>query len=112
MPKTRAFIGELKEPVKGKIEGLQLIYHAVKENAGANNLWWGSPSQNHAVSASTFISSPLPAIIVRARVAIIGSSGEQHYYFILVRDAENRGTQVGVIPQNDSGDWIESWEAD
>jgi hypothetical protein len=29
----------------------------------------------------------------------------------LIRDAENRGTQVGVIPEHDSGDWIESWEA-
>jgi hypothetical protein len=65
-----------------------------------------------AHAASTFISSRLPAIIVRARVAIIGASGAQHYYFVLIRDAENRGTQVGVIPQHDSGDWIESWEAD
>jgi len=112
MPKARAFIGELKEPVKGKTERLQLIYSAVKANGGTNNLWWGDPSQNHDVSASTFNGSPLPAIIVRGRVAIIGSSGEQHYYFILVRGAENIGTQVGVIPEYESGDWIESWEKD
>jgi hypothetical protein len=112
MPKTRAFIGEIKEPVKGKTERLQLIYSAVRPNGGTNNLWWGDPAQDHAVSASTFNGSPLPAIIVRARVAIIGPGGEQHYYFILIRDAENRGTQVGIIPEHDSGDWIESWEAD
>jgi hypothetical protein len=49
---------------------------------------------------------------VRGRVAIIGSNGEQHYYFILVREAENFGTQVGIIPEHHSGDWIESWEED
>jgi hypothetical protein len=112
MPKARAFVGELKEPVKGNIERLQLIYYAVKENAGPNNLWWGNPSQSHAVSASTFIGSPLPAILVRARIAIIGSSGEQHYYFVLLRGLENKGTYVSVLPEHDSGDWIESWEAD
>jgi hypothetical protein len=112
MSRTRAFIGEIKEPVKGKTERLQLIYSAVKANGGTNNLWWGDPSQNHAVSSSTFNGSPLPAIIVRGRVAIIGSNGEQHYYFILLRGAENIGTQVGIIPEHDSGDWIESWEAD
>jgi hypothetical protein len=112
MPKTRAFIGEIKEPVKGKTERLQLIYSAVKANGGTNNLWWGDPSQNHPVAASTFNGSPIPAILVRGRVAIIGSNGEQHYYFILVRGAENIGTQVGIIPEHDSGDWIESWEAD
>jgi hypothetical protein len=112
MPKTRAFIGEIREPVKGKTERLQLIYSAVRPNGGTNNLWWGDPAQDHAVSASTFNGSPLPAIIVRARVAIIGPGGEQHYYFILIRDAENHGTQVGIIPEHDSGDWIESWEAD
>ena len=83
VPKTRAFIGEIKEPVKGKAERLQLIYSAVKANGGTNNLWWGDPSQNHALSASTFNGSPIPAIIVRCRIAIIGSNGEQHYYFIL-----------------------------
>jgi hypothetical protein len=34
MFKTRAFIGEIKEPVKGKTERLQLIYPAVKANGG------------------------------------------------------------------------------
>jgi hypothetical protein len=112
MPKTRAFIGEIKEPVKGKIERLQLIYIAAKANGGTNNLWWGDPTQNHAVTASTFNGSPLPAIVVKGRVAIIGSDGEQRYYFILIRGAENIGTYVGIIPQYDLGDWIESWEAD
>jgi hypothetical protein len=109
MPKARAFIGEIKEPVKGKIERLQLIYYAVKENAGGNNLWWGNPSQNSALTIPLYPSTT-PAIIVRARVAIIGPSGEQHYYFMLVRGAENKGTDVGVLPEHDSGDWIESWE--
>jgi hypothetical protein len=109
MPKTRAFIGEFKEPVKGKVERLQLIYSATKENAGTNTLWWGDPSQNHAVTTPIY-SSNIPAIIVRARVAIIGPGGEQHHYFMLVREAENIGTYVGVIPEHDSGDWIESWE--
>jgi hypothetical protein len=109
MPKTRAFIGELKEPVKGNRERLQLIYSAVRENAGTNNLWWGDPSQNHAVTTPSY-SSLIPAIIVRARIAVIGPSGEQHYYFILVRGAENIGTYGGVIQEHASGDWIESWE--
>jgi hypothetical protein len=109
MPKTRAFIGELKEPVKGKIERLPLIYSATKESAGTNTLWWGDPSQNNAVTTPAY-SPSIPAIIVRARVAVIGPSGEQHYYFMLVRGAENVGTYVGVIPEHDSGDWIESWE--
>jgi hypothetical protein len=112
MPKTRAFIGEIKEPVKGKTERLQLIYVAAKANGGTDNLWWGDPTQNHAVTASTLNGSPLPAIVVKGRVAIIGSDGEQHYYFILIRGVENIGTYVGIIPQYDLGDWIESWEAD
>lgn len=112
MPKTRVFIGEFKEPVKDKTERLQLIYYlANKPNAGTNNLWWGNPSQNHPVTASTFDGAPLPAIIVRARLVIVGANGEQHHYFILVRGADNTGTYVGVIPQHNSGDWIESWEA-
>jgi hypothetical protein len=112
MPKERAFIGEIKEPLKGKREQLQLVYYASKESAGPNKLWWGTPSQNHPLSASTFNGSPIPAIIVRCRVAISGPKGEQHYYFILVRGGENIGTQIGIIPQYDAGDWIESWEKD
>jgi hypothetical protein len=113
MPKTRAFIGEIKEPVKGKTEKLQLIYYlANKPNAGTNKLWWGDPSQDHPVMASTFVGAPLPVVIVRARLAIVGPNGEQHYYFILLRGIDNVGTYVGVIPQHDTGDWIEKWEAD
>src|ERR1019366_5591632 len=111
MEKQRAFIGEIKEPLKGKREQLQRIYYAVRENVGSNKLWWGDPSQNHPLSTSTY-GDLLPAVLVRGRVAISGSKGEQHYYFILVRGAENIGTQVGIIPQHDAGDWIESWEAD
>jgi hypothetical protein len=111
MPRTRAFIGEFKEPVKNAIERLQLIYSQKKENAGANTLWWGDPQQNNAVTTPLYTST-IPAFIVRARVAIIGPSGEQHYYFLLVRDAANDGTYVGIIPEHDSGDWIEAWEKD
>jgi hypothetical protein len=109
MPKTRAFIGEIKEPVKGKIERLPLIVQATKENAGQNTLWWGDAAQNNPVTTPTY-SSNIPAILVRARLAIIGPSGEQHHYFMLVRGAENIGTYVGVLPEHDSGDWIETWE--
>jgi hypothetical protein len=109
MPRTRAFIGELKEPVKGNLERMQLIYSAAKENGGMNNLWWGDPSYNHAVTTPIY-STLIPAIIVRARIAIIGQDGEQHYYFMVVRAGENTGTYVGVIPEHDVGDWIESWE--
>ena len=109
MPKTRAFIGEIKEPVKGKIERLPLIVQATKENAGQNTLWWGNAAQNNPVTTPTY-SSNIPAIIVRARLAILGPSGEQHHYFMLVRGAENIGTYVGILPEHDSGDWIESWE--
>lgn len=113
MPKTRAPIGEINEPVKDKTERLQLIYYlANKPNAGTNNLWWGDPSQNHPVTGGAFDGSPLPATIVRARLVIIGAKGEQHHYFILLRGADSTGTLVGIIPQHDSGDWIESWEAD
>lgn len=90
---------------------MQLIYYlAGKPNAGTNNLWWGDPSQNYPVTASTFVSSPLPAIIVRARIAIVGPNGEQHHYFTLLRGVENAGTNVGIIPEYDLGDWIGSWE--
>jgi hypothetical protein len=109
MPKRRAFIGEIKEPVKGKIERLQLITQATKENAGQNTLWWGDPFQNDPVTTPIY-SSNIPAILVRARLAIIGAGGEQHHYFMLVRGAENVGTYVGILPEHDSGDWIESWE--
>jgi hypothetical protein len=78
MEKQRAFIGEIKEPLKGKREQLQLIYYAVRENVGSNKLWWGDPSQNHPLSTSTY-GDLLPAVLVRGRVAIIGSKGEQHY---------------------------------
>jgi hypothetical protein len=109
MPKTRAFIAEIKEPVKGKTEHVPLIVQASKENAGQNTLWWGDPSQDHAVTTPLY-SSNIPAILVRARLAILGPAGEQHHYFMLVRGAENVGTYVGVLPEYDSGDWIESWE--
>jgi hypothetical protein len=111
MPRARAFIGEFKEPVKGSSERLQLIYSAKKDNAGENTLWWGEPSQNNAVTTPTY-SSTIPAFIVRARVVVIAPSGEQHYYFMLVRGADNVGTYVGVIPEYDSGDWISQWEQD
>jgi hypothetical protein len=115
MPKTRAVVGDIREPLKGKIERVQLIYVAVRPNGGVNNLWWGDPSQGHPVTASTiYDGSPMPASVVRGRLAIIGPSGEQHHYFILIREALGAvaGTQVGIIPQHDSGDWIDSWEAD
>jgi hypothetical protein len=92
------------------MEQLQLIYSANRPNGGQNNLWWGDPLQNHPLSSSTYDGSPLPAILVRGRIAIVGPNGEQHYYFVLLRAAGNVGTQVGVIPEHDSGDWIESWE--
>jgi len=110
MPKTRAFIGEIKEPVKGKTERLQLIHYlANKPNAGTNALWWGDPSHNYPATTPGY-SSNLPAILVRARLAIVGQSGEQHHYFMLVRSADNVGTYVGILPEHDSGDWIETWE--
>jgi hypothetical protein len=109
MPRTRAFIGEIKEPVRGKIERLPLIVQATKENAGQNTLWWGDPTQNNAVTTPSY-SSNIPAILVRARLSVLGPSGEQHHYFMLVRDAANTGTYVGILPEHDSGDWIESWE--
>lgn len=110
MERTRAFIGELKEPVKDKAERLQLIYSAIRPNGGQNNLWWGDPLQNHPLSSSTYNGDPLPAVLVRGRVVIVGANGEQHHYFVLVRAAGNVGTQVGIIPEHDSGDWIEDWE--
>jgi hypothetical protein len=110
MDRTRAFIGEIKEPVKDKTERLQLIFSGIMPNGGTNNLWWGDPLQNHPLSSSTFNGDPLPAILVRGRVVIVGANGEQHYYFVLVRATGNVGTQVGVIPEHDSGDWIEDWE--
>jgi hypothetical protein len=112
MERTRAFIGEFKDPVKDKAEQLQLIYSAIRPNGGQNNLWWGDPSQNHPVVASSISDgNPLPAVLVRGRVVIVGSNGEQHHYFVLVRARGNdAGTQVGIIPEHDSGDWIEDWE--
>jgi hypothetical protein len=111
MEKTRAFIGEIKEPVKGQTERLPLIYYQKdRPNAGQNKLWWGEPSQEYPFTSSTFDGTPLPAIIVRARLAIVGSTGEQHYYFIVLRGADNVGQQVGVISQHEAGDWIGSWE--
>ena len=111
MEKTRAFIGEIKEPVKGQTEHLQLVYYEKdRPNAGQIKLWWGEPTKDHPVTQSIFDGAPLPAVLIRARLAIVGPSGEQHYYFLLVRSAENVGTQVGVIAQHDSGDWIENWE--
>jgi hypothetical protein len=108
MPKSRAFIGEIKEPVKGKIERLQLVYPGTRPDGGTINLWWGNPSENHAVSQP--YNPGIPAIIVRGRIAILGSKGEQHYYFMLVREAETKGPYVGVIHEHDLGDWIGVWE--
>jgi hypothetical protein len=113
MEKARATIGEIKEPVKGRTEHLQLIYYQKdRPNAGQNALWWGEPSKEQPVVASTFSGSPLPAILVRARLAIVGPEGEQHYYFLLVRGGENIGTGVGVIQQHELGDWITEWESE
>jgi hypothetical protein len=111
MEKTRAFIGEIEEPVKGQTEHLQLIYYQQdRPNAGQNKLWWGEPSKEHPVTASTFDGAPLPAVLVRATLAIVGSNGEQHYYFLLVRGADNIGKLVGIISQHEAGDRIGSWE--
>lgn len=113
MEKARVFIGEIKEPIKGQTEHLQLIYYQKdRPNAGQNKLWWGEPTKEHPVTASMFDGAPLPAILIRARLAIIGANGEQHYYFLLVRSAENIGTQVGVISQHEAGDWIGKWESE
>jgi hypothetical protein len=112
MDRTRAFIGDLKEPVRDKAERLQMIYSAIMPNGGTNNLWWGDPKQNQPVSSSYYNGDPLPAALVRGRVVIVGPEGEQYYYFVLVRAAGSAGTQIGIIPQHDSGDWIEKWEAD
>jgi len=110
MPKTRAFVGEFKEPVKGATQRMQLIYWLKTANSGDNMLWWGDPAQKNAVTTPLY-SSTVPAFVVKARVAIIGPNGEQHHYFILIRSAErDAGQYVGIIPEHDSGDWIEGWE--
>jgi hypothetical protein len=55
MEKTRAFIGEIKEPVKGQTEHLQLVYYEKdRPNAGQIKLWWGEPTKDHPVTQSIF----------------------------------------------------------
>jgi hypothetical protein len=112
-PKVRAFIGEIKEPVKGQVSRLQLITVATQPNGGTNNLWWGNPSDFHAVSNAT-INSLMPATIIHGRVVIIGKGeAEQRYYFTLLRAAEKPTSyKIGVLPDYESGDWIETWEKD
>jgi hypothetical protein len=111
MPKVRAYIGEIKEPVKGQFSRLQLVNVATQPNGGTNNLWWGNPSDFHAVSNEQ-INSLMPAVPIRARLVIIGQGdAEQHYYFTLLRAVSLPGAyKIGVLQQHESGDWIASWE--
>jgi hypothetical protein len=84
MPATRAFIAEIKEPVRDQALQLPLSNSAVMPNGGENHLWWGDPKANHPVSVFE-LNPNVPAVHVRARLAIMGPSGsEQHFYFLLV----------------------------
>jgi hypothetical protein len=108
MPRTRAYIGEINAAKDERVQ-LPLTSSARIPNGGENTLWWGSPLAFHPVTDFEF--NPLvPAVLVRARIAIVGPTGaEQHHYFLLVRSAEIGG-RIGIISAGDADGWVGNWE--
>jgi hypothetical protein len=108
VPRTRVAIGEIKEPVQDQNIRMQLVYSGKPEGAGNNDLWWGNPNLKEALPPpdTNFF---LPAIPVRARVVFIGPSGEQHYYFMVLRGADGSANRIGILRQHEL-DWVADWE--
>jgi hypothetical protein len=112
MPKVRAYIGEIKEPVKGQSERIQLTNVAKMPNGGNNELWWGKPEEYHYVVYPDY-SGVFPVDLVRARVVVVGPVGEeQHHYFLLIHSADAKQYKLQTLKDYELGDWITQWEAE
>src|SRR5262249_36779526 len=76
MQKIRAPIGDIKEPVAGVHIRLPIINYGLRPNGGTNDVWWGDPTLRYSIPPpdSTDL---LPAMPVRARLVIVGPSGEE-----------------------------------
>jgi hypothetical protein len=115
-PVRRVAIGEFKEPFRNQQVEMQIVYKA--RRAGINDprldLWIGDPS---SVSDASWLppantdGGGIPPI-ERARLAIIGPSGEeQHYYFTLLRTMPLPGVNwsLFVFPETEHS-WVSDWE--
>jgi hypothetical protein len=105
--KIRVKIGEIKEPVAGQNISLPFIYEVVRPSV--QNLFWGDPNLNQYIYPPDLIDL-IPIVPYRARLAIIGPSGqEQHYYFEMFR-FENDQVRRFAILHEQPRDWMDEWE--
>jgi|GEM_PF-5030765 hypothetical protein len=115
MPKIRAPIGEIKEPVNGQLVRIPFIFSAMRDDAPTYDLWWGDPQSRFAIFPPD-LSDLLPVTITRARVAIIGPSGtEQYYYFLLLRIPSQQNQPNArrfEILRGPETNWIGDWESE
>jgi len=108
MPKIRVQIGEIKEPVAGQQIAIPFIYSVV--GPGVHDLFWGNPSLRQIIYPPD-LNDIIPVIPIRARLAIIGPSGEeQHYYFEMLRFDNNQSRRFGIL-RGPEQDWIADWKA-
>jgi hypothetical protein len=112
LPKNRVPISDIKDPVSGQRTEIVFTSSGRYMNAGTNDLWWGAVGGRYPIPAPD-ATDLVPAMPVRARLAIIGPSGtEQHYYFMLIRiDPAPGGRRFGIL-RGPETDWIAEWEGE